>query len=434
MSPTDVSVWCPVEMRQEMTLRSTETGDPLRKKVRVAYLVSHPIQYQAPLLRRIAQEPDIDLTVFFGSDFSLRGYQDEGFGVDVKWDVPLLDGYRHKFLPVIRDNGTQTVTTPLNYGIFSALRGGGGELAFDVLWVHGYAMVNALQGMLAAKALGIPVLLRGDMWLGDRPRSGLKLLLKRLFFRLLRWMVDGILAVGTLNAEYWRHYLGDEIPLFLMPYAVDNDYFQRRSLEAARNRSALREELHLDAGRPVILFASKLQARKRCCDLLDAYEILMKGRTDGTLPYLVIVGDGQERPALEERARENGLIDVRFCGFRNQSELPRFFDLSSVFVLPARHEPWGLIVNEVMNAGRAVIVSNEVGCQPDLVTDGVEGCVFPAGDVDALAEALRSVLLTPRTAEQMGKRALERIGAWSFEEDVLVLREAIAQLTHRINA
>ncbi len=66
----------------------------LKKKVRLAYLVSHPIQYQAPLLRRIAQEPDIDLTVFFGSDFSLRSYQDEGFGVDVKWDVPLLDGYR----------------------------------------------------------------------------------------------------------------------------------------------------------------------------------------------------------------------------------------------------------------------------------------------------------------------------------------------------
>ena len=406
----------------------------MKRKVRLAYLVSHPIQYQAPLLRRIAQEPDIDLTVFFGSDFSLRGYQDEGFGVDVKWDVPLLDGYRYKFLPIIRDDGTQTITTPLNRGIFSALRGGGGELPFDVLWVHGYAMVNALHGMVAAKALGIPVLVRGDMWLGDRPRSGPKLFLKSLFFRWLREMVDGVLAVGTLNAEYWRHHLGDGIPLFLMPYAVDNDYFQRMSVDAVRNRSELRKELNLDAGRPVILFASKLQERKRCCDLLDAYEILMKSETGYAVPYLVIVGDGQERKALEERARANGLTDVRFCGFRNQSELPRFFDLSSVFVLPARHEPWGLIVNEVMNAGRAVIVSSEVGCQPDLVTDGVEGCVFPVGEVNALAEALRRVLSAPETAEQMGRRALERISTWSFEEDVAALRKAIAQLTHRIAA
>ena len=79
---------------------------------------------------------------------------------------------------------------------------------------------------------------------------------------------------------------------------------------------------------------------------------------------------------------------MRFCGFRNQSELPRFFDLASVFVLPSRHEPWGLIVNEVMNAGRAVIVSDDVGCHPDLIRDGVEGRLFPAGDVAGLTRRL----------------------------------------------
>src|ERR1700729_1806586 len=96
-----------------------------KNKVRLAYLVSHPIQYQAPLLRRIAQEPDIDLTVFFGSDFSMRDYKDEGFGVGVKWDVPLLDGYRYEFLPALRDNATVGVASPLNYGIFGRLRGNG---------------------------------------------------------------------------------------------------------------------------------------------------------------------------------------------------------------------------------------------------------------------------------------------------------------------
>jgi glycosyltransferase involved in cell wall biosynthesis len=416
-----------------MVLSSLEMGSRLKNKVRLAYLVSHPIQYQAPLLRRIAQEPDIDLTVLFGSDFSLRSYQDEGFGVNVKWDVPLLDGYRSEFLPVIRDDGTQTVTTPLNYGIFSALRGGA-EPGFDVLWIHGYAMVNALHGMLAAKALGIPVLLRGDMWLRDRPRSGPKLFLKKLFFQLLKNLVNGILPVGTLNEEYWRHYLGDDIPLFLMPYAVDNEYFQQRSLDAVTKREELRRELDIDGERPVILFASKLQRRKRCSDLLDAYHILIKGRVSGPLPYLVIVGDGEERVALERQARINGLADVRFCGFRNQSELPGFFDIASVFVLPARHEPWGLVVNEVMNAATAVVISDDVGCHPDLITDGVEGFVFPVGDVNALAEALLRVFATPETAVKMGQNALKRIRTWSFEEDVLALREAVAQLTHKIVA
>jgi glycosyltransferase involved in cell wall biosynthesis len=403
-----------------------------KNKVRLAYLVSHPIQYQAPLLRRIAQEPDIELTVFFGSDFSVRDYKDLGFGVGVKWDVPLLDGYRHEFLPALRDNSTVSVTSPINFGIASRLRGTGGQPRFDVLWVHGYATVNALHGMIAAKSLGIPVLLRAESWLRDRPRAGTQLAAKRLFFRALRHMIDGVLPIGKLNAEYWRSYFGTDVPLFPMPYAVDNSYFQQRSEEARAGRTELQAELGLDPSRPVILFASKLQTRKRCEDLLQAYINLSPGDGREPDPYLVIVGDGEERAALEARAAASGFSGIRFCGFRNQSELPRFFDLATVFVLPSRHEPWGLIVNEVMNAGRAVIVSDDVGCQPDLVTDGVEGCVFPAGDVAALTSALHRVLDFPETATAMGARALERIKSWNFEEDVRGLRQAIAEVTRGI--
>jgi glycosyltransferase involved in cell wall biosynthesis len=412
----------------------TGTGKSLREKVRLAYLVSHPIQYQAPLLRRIAQEPDIDLTVFYGSDFSIRGYKDEGFGVGVKWDVPLLDGYQYEFLPSLRDNARIGVASPLNYGIFSHLRGNGEGTGFDVLWVHGYATVNALHGMLAAKALGIPVLLRAESWLTDRTRSAAKLSVKRLFFKVLAQLVDGVMPIGTLNEEYWNYYLGEDFPAWTMPYAVDNDYFQRQSREARTRREELLAELNLDPARPVILFCSKLQSRKRCEDLLAAYMKLSEGPGIEPNPYLVIVGDGEERASLERQAAESGLKGIRFCGFRNQSELPRFFDIASVFVLPSRHEPWGLIVNEVMNAGCAVIISDEVGCQPDLITNGVEGCTFPVGDVEALTASLRRVLATPETASMMGQRGLERIQTWSFEEDVQALRRALAQLTHKITA
>jgi len=335
---------------------------------------------------------------------------------------------------VLRDNSNPGTLSPLNYGIFSRLRGSKDVAGFDVLWVHGYSSVNAMQAMLAAKALGIPVLVRAEPWLGDRDRSGPTLAAKHLFFKALRGLLDGALPIGTLNAAYWLHYLGEDFPLHRMPYAVDNHYFQSRCEEAREGRAALRNELKLDPARPVILFASKLQSRKRCTDLLAAYKNLSQGPGVEPHPYLVIVGDGEERTALERQATESGLEGVRFCGFRNQSELPRFFDMASVFVLPSRHEPWGLIVNEVMNAGRAVIVSDEVGCQPDLVEDGVEGCVFPAGDVATLTEALRRVLATPETAEAMGRRALAKIETWDFEEDVRGLRRAIAQVTRKITA
>jgi len=401
---------------------AVEWGSTTRR-IRFAYLVSHPIQYQSPLLRRIAQEPDIDLTVFFGSDFSVKGYVDKDFGVQVKWDIPLLDGFKYEFLPALRDNGAEGIFSPISHGILSRLRG------FDVLWVHGYATVNQMHGILAANILNIPVLVRSDSQLKDRPRSGLRLALKNVFFALLRNLVDAVLVSGTLNADYWRHYMGRDFPLFMLPYAVDNAWFQRWCLLAKPTRPELEAELNIAPGCPVILFASKLQTRKLCSDLVSAYANFIAGTPEETHSYLVIVGDGEERANLEAQVATLGLTGVRFAGFRNQTEMPGFLSLATVFVLPARHEPWGLIVNEAMNAALPVIVSDDVGAQPDLITDGVEGCVYPVGDIAALTDALHRVLDNPETAVQMGQQALARINQWSFEADIIGLREAIAQVT-----
>ncbi len=410
--------------------RAVVETHPLRP-VRLAYFVSHPIQYQSPLLRRIAAQPEIELTVFFGSDFSVKGYADQGFGVEVEWDVPLLEGYRHEFLPNLRDQRTGSGFSAISYGLTQRLLSPDGTPAFDALWVHGYASANSLHAMLVARSLGIPVLLRAESWLRDRQRSGAKLAIKHASFSLLKRLVSATLPIGTLNAEYWTHYLGPECPQFLMPYAVDNEYFQQRSQAAQSGRTELQRELALDPARPVILFASKLQTRKHCADLVAAYLQLRPAAGQDPEPYLVIVGDGEERASLERQVAESGVTSVRFCGFRNQSELPRFFDLASVFVLPSRHEAWGLIVNEVMNAACAVIITDDCGCQPDLVTDGVEGWVYPVRDVDALAAALRRVLATPETAATMGQNALARINKWSFEEDIDGLRRALAHVTRR---
>ncbi len=399
--------------------------------LRVAYLLSHPIQYQSPLLRQLARQPEIEFTVFYTSDFSLRSYHDQGFGVPVEWDVPLLGGYRHEVLPRLLDSSTISFLRPLNYGIFSRLRQG----RFDVLWIHGYATLNSWIAMAAAKLLGIPVLLRTDSTLIDHPRGPLRLAVKNIFFRILRSFIFGVLSVGQRNREYWRHHLGPDVPLFSIPYAVDNGFFQERCRAASASREALRRELRLDPGRPVILFASKLLARKRCIDLVEAFLQLLQRRSSAgdsrPLPYLVIVGDGEEREAIEARLRETGAADIRMAGFRNQSELPGYYDLCDVFVLPSIHEPWGLVVNEAMNAGRAIIVSDEVGCEPDLVSDGDNGCVFPARDVAALTDALERVLASALTYRAMGERSLTRIQSFNFEANVQELIRAFTAANDR---
>lgn len=410
-------------------VQGSMSGGARQTALRLAYFVSHPIQYQSPLLRRIAQEGDIDLQVFFSSDHTVSGYVDEGFGVKVAWDVPLLEGYRCEFLPRLRQAGEQPgFAQPLNRGIFRRIEQGG----FDAVWSHGYNTANNLQAILAASLHRVPVLLRAESTLHDRPRSRARLLLKEAFFRGLRRQVSAVLAIGKANARYWRRYLGDAVPIFDMPYAVDNAFFERRALEAGSGREALRRELELEPGRPVILFASKLQERKRCADLLAGHRIVVENASaqnaSSAPPYLLIVGDGEERQRLEEAAGADPQLRplIRFLGFRNQTELPRFFDLCDIFVLPSVHEPWGLVVNEAMNAGRAVIASDDVGCQEDLVRDGVNGAVFPARDVAALAHAIERVLASPETAVRMGEAGRRIVAEYSFEQDVRGLRQALA--------
>ncbi|KXB09551.1 hypothetical protein AKJ60_00050 [candidate division MSBL1 archaeon SCGC-AAA385M11] len=109
----------------------------------LAYFVTHPIQYQAPLLRRLAKRPEINLKVFFLSDLSLKSFNDKGFGTEVKWDVPIIDGYEHDFLPKLKDKGAISFFDPLVTGVRKALN----ERDWDAVWFHGYAHHALLWGI-----------------------------------------------------------------------------------------------------------------------------------------------------------------------------------------------------------------------------------------------------------------------------------------------
>jgi glycosyltransferase involved in cell wall biosynthesis len=406
--------------RVESVATVRRSGDAAVSGTALAYLVSHPIQYQAPLLRLISAQPDIDLTVFFRSDISIRRFHDVGFGRAIEWDVPLLDGYRHEFLCPESGNGFVD-------GRKSFLRGLAGHLwsgHFDVLWIHGFTGWQNILALMIARLASVPVLVRDEATAISRHRHPIKASLKRLFFWTLSRMCGGFLAIGTLNRDYYLQNGIDPARVFMVPYAVDNAYFAKLADLATPGRSQLRAELGLEEGRPVILFASKFEPRKRAEDLLAAFEVLLSRERKHPKPYLLFIGDGVQRAELEARAKPLG-DDVRFLGFRNQSELPAFFDLCDVFVLPSVSEPWGLVVNEVMSVGRPIIVSDQVGCAPDLVKDGFNGYVFPAGDRIALADALAEVSDNPALIGSMGRASKDMIARWSFAEDLDGIRMAI---------
>ncbi len=391
---------------------------------RVACLVTHPIQYQAPMFRYLAASPEIDLTVLFLSDLSTREYHDRGFGVAFKWDVPLLNGYRSEFLPALGAINQISFWRPFTRAIRSRLRAG----RFDALWIHGYAHQAMLRAIAAARSLGIRVLMRGESHHGSESRSALTRMLKRRTLPAMLRRVDACLPIGARNREYYLAYGVPESKLFAMPYAVDNEFF-RAGAEAARpGREQLRAALGLAPGRPIILFASKLQPRKRAGDLIEACAAIKSPPR----PYLLIVGDGEERAALQARAHERGLDgSVRFLGFQNQTELPRLYDLCDVFVLPSQAEPWGLVLNEVMNAAKPIIASDAVGAAPDLVIEGGNGFAYPVGDIAALTRALERVISSPEHAAAMGAKSLEVVARYSFEADRAGLLAALAAVTGR---
>lgn len=396
----------------------------MKPKVRLAYMVSHPIQYQAPLLKQIAAQPHIDLSVLFLSDSSVRGYRDEGFNQFVKWDVPLLEGYNYKFLPTAGTGARPTFWLPWAHQLRDILVQG----EYDALWLHGYFQQSLLRALYLAKRLQIKTLLRGESNAITGSRSIAKDWLKKKIFPLFFKQIDAFLAIGSLNRAFYRDYGAPDHRIFMMPYAVDNERFQLKTREALAALESLRAELRIEQGRPVILFASKLLKRKRAEDLLEAYVRLSPDGIQEPLPCLLIVGDGEERGRLEAKARETRWNSIKFLGFQNQSELPKFYALCDVFVLVSEGEPWGLVVNEVMNAAKPVIVSDRVVSGVDLVNEGENGYIIPLGDVNLLADRLERITRNSELARAMGRNSFERINTWSFAEDIEGLNRALDYL------
>lgn len=401
------------ENKNRHTAADGSVDDRAPGRPRLAIFSSHPIQYQAPLFRHLAARNDIEVLVFFGSRQGLDVTFDKGFGTKFQWDIPLLDGYAHAFLPNAAAPGRDV-------GSFRGilLRDPGKMLRegrFDACLVLGWQTMGHVQMMRAAWRTGIPLILRGESNLQRRPPNGVLAFLRRLVWLPLREhiyaaifrRVSAFAVIGSRNADFYRHFGVPDSKLIWAPYGVANDHFALApaAREAARDR--LRRQLQYGPQTTVFASVAKLVPFKRPLDLLSAFARLVAEGVDARLVY---VGDGPERPAVEEAIGRLGLRShVTITGFVNQSALPDWYAAIDCLVLPSDYlETWGLVVNEAMAAGLPVIVSDAAGCSPDLVREGANGFTFPLGDVTQLSERMRVVA----SAGTAGRAAL---GARSHE-------------------
>ena len=373
--------------------------DAHRRRPRVAYFVSHPIQYQAPLLAQISSEAAFDLHVVFTESSDTSRF-DAGFGQDIAYDVPLLHGYSSECLRL------RSLPRLLRKS--------------DLVWLHGWAPPVHLVILALCRLVRKPVVVRSETWDLAHQSDGWRSQYREAFHRTIYRSSSAVLCIGSRNRAYAER-LAPRTPKFMVPYAVDNARFERVS--RSMQRDDIRAMLDLPLGRKIVLFAGKLSARKRPDLLLRAWQSAEWGTQER--PILLFVGDGDLRATLETAA--SGDRDVVFHGFVNQSELPFYYASADIFVLVSEREPFGLAVNESLASGTPVIVSDQVGCAPDLVP-ATAGLVVGAADFDGLAAAL---------ARGTATSALLRFGArgalrdCTFESDIEGLNAAVAALVDR---
>lgn len=373
-------------------------------KYRLAVVTTHPIQYQAPLFRKLALSPQIDLMVYFCSNPGLKGRIDPGFNLPVTWDVPLLEHYPHRFLS---NFSWRFIPRPenfwscLNPGIIPEILKG----RYDAVLIHGYSLATHWLAFLTAYFCGLPILLHGETVLHSSSSDfwGVK---KRILSKLFR-KITAFLYIGTRSRQFYESFGIPQKQLFFCPYSVDNDFFKK--LHPRADKESIRKKLRIPEKKPVILYAAKFIPRKRPQDCLKAFERISDKAS------LVMVGDGALRSELTEYAAAKKIPRVFFAGFKNQTEIADFYALADVFVLPSFFEPWGVVVNEAMCFGLPVITTDGVASAADLVRHRENGFVYPAGDIDRLSNYLNVLVSSPSERKRMGERSFQMISNWNYD-------------------
>jgi|GraSoiStandDraft_5_1057265.scaffolds.fasta_scaffold27893_2 glycosyltransferase involved in cell wall biosynthesis len=380
---------------------------------RLAVVSTHPIQYHAPWFRGLAAHPDLDIHVYFCHKATPREQARAGFGVEFDWDVDLLAGYPYSFL--------QNVANPAGHGRFSGFDTPEigkiiSEGEFDAVLVNGWNYKSAWQAIWAAWRSDVKVFARGDSHLHTH-RNVSKRALKWLVYRRFIPRFDACLAVGQWSREYFLHYGARPERIFSVPHVVD---FPPIGNDAGDVRRRFRESSGLKADTLTFMFCGKFIPKKRPVDFVAAVTKAAEARA---AIQGLMVGDGPLRGACEQLVQATG-APIRFAGFLNQSSIREAYLACDALVLPSDGgETWGLVVNEAMSCGRPCIVSDHVGCGPDMIRPWVTGLRFPVGDVESLAAAMNQFDSDPARFAYMSKMAratAEKCSVTSAVEGVLL--------------
>jgi len=385
--------------------------------MKLAIVTSHPIQYNAPFFRKLAELTDLKLKVFYTWSQSEKAVHDPGFGQSRSWDIPLLEGYSYTFVYNKAKKpgshhfwGIQNPSLNKEVEIFQP----------DAILVYGWSFYSHLKLMRYFKGK-IPLWFRGDSNLLDEPAGfSWKKYLRRLVLKWVCSHVDKAFYVGQANRNYYlKHGLKPE-QLIFAPHAIDNQRFAENSAENELEAQKWRTRLGIPSEAVVFLFVGKFEPKKNPLGLIQAFQAFTHHA------YLILVGDGVEKEHIQKLVKNDARIIL--LGFQNQSVMPIVYRLANVLVLPSKgpNETWGLVVNEAFACSRPAIVSSKVGCATDLIQTGYTGWVFESNNEQMLKQCLESAVAQGKMGLQSrGENAHQLIQNWSYTAGIKGLEQII---------
>lgn len=381
---------------------------------KLAIIVTHPIQYYSPLFRKISESGKIELMVFYTWSQAQGKKYDPGFGKEVDWDIPLLEGYNYTFVNNVSKNpGSNNYYGIVNPTLIKEVK----AWEPDAVLIIGWNFKSHLKVMRYFKGK-IPVYFRGDSTLLDET-PGIRKIARRIFLRWVYSYVVYAFYVGTRNKEYFLEHGLKERQLIFAPHAIDNERFYDKGGINKQKAIEWRRSLGIKDDDFVFLFAGKLEPKKNPMLLLNAFLQLINPKA-----HLIFVGNGILEKKLKDVCFSNQTINqfnngkIHFLPFQNQSIMPIVYRLGNVFVLPSNSETWGLAVNEAMACGLPVIVSDKVGCAVDLVNPGTNGYIFKSNDSAVLLKVMHecmNIWITDKNKfAEMGLNSMNKIQWYSM--------------------
>jgi len=384
------------------------------KKYRVAIYALKPIIYQVPLWKKLASNPRVDLTVFYGGENH------------IDWGVPLLDGYKNKILPDMSRFRLLKFAKHFNPSIVNEIRRGG----YDVVIVNGYDSVTSWLVLMTAKFHKIPLIIRGEAVL--RPnRSRLRQYMKRIILSQMLSLYDAVLYSCTGNREYFEFYGVPTNKSFPLPCAVDNDYFRKERKKWISDKESTKRELGFLPEDFIVIFVGRLTKVKRPFDLLKVMKFLQDN--DRNDINALIVGDGEFMDQMNKFIQSNDLHNVRIVGFQDHQSISKYLSIGDVSLVLSEYDPSPKALNEMMNFAMPVICTDVVGTVKDLVHESINGYVVKLGNIEMVAHHIQELAANRDQSRRMGQKSLEIISEWNFDRDVEGVLAAVDYLFLNLN-